>query len=125
MAKDKTGTPEATTETNLVTPGTKAADVKATAPKADDEASTDAPGPKTMTTASVSGISGNPEGKAAAPAAPADPAKPSTKTVEVKINYPKGYEGPRFYKDGDVTEVSEPSAEIFVAAGIGTIVKKK
>jgi hypothetical protein len=42
--------------------------------------------------------------------------------VTIRIEYPKGYSGAKYHKDGDVTIVSKESAELFVKKGIAKII---
>lgn len=46
-------------------------------------------------------------------------------TVPVKIKYPADYKHPKHFKDGEIREVSQESADAFVKKGFATIVKEK
>ncbi len=45
-------------------------------------------------------------------------------TVTVKINYPKTWKRERYFKDGDLKEVSQEVADQFIAQGFATLVKE-
>jgi hypothetical protein len=50
---------------------------------------------------------------------PADP-----NLVKISILYPKSWKKEKFFKDGDVKEVSKEGAEAFVNMGIATLVEQ-
>lgn len=50
--------------------------------------------------------------------------KHKDETVQVKIEYPKSFKGPKFFKDGDIKNVAKETAEQFVKSGIASLVKE-
>ena len=40
--------------------------------------------------------------------------------VKVEISYPKDFKGTKYFKDGDIKEVSPETAELFIQKGIAT-----
>lgn len=44
--------------------------------------------------------------------------------VKVEVSYPAKHEGEKMYEDGTITWVSRDTADIMIAAGIGTEIKR-
>lgn len=90
-----------------------------------DEALQPAPQPdnKTDLVHSTSEVFGA-ESRQISTKAPATPnAATGPNVTKVKINYSKDYEGKKFWKNGDIVEVSKEVADQFVELDIATIVE--
>lgn len=50
---------------------------------------------------------------------------PDKNTVSIRVKYPANWKKDKFYKDGELREVSRETADQFVKAGFATIVKEE